>query len=591
MDTHTPVPSFSTHPYGALLEELRTFVYQERDIAMARLLESWKQPMPEKRRKGLAQRFRGLEHGRDPNTAWASLAGGESRFREGDRLCLHTGSPFDDMLAREVVFEAEEEKRWLLRFRNFGELPQQNDAVYFYAEQDGIDLSPMFEQSLSEIAGSDSASKFILPLLTGELPFQFNLLDDEYACKIATAQGLNARQADAVGRAFAAEQVACIQGPPGTGKTKVLALIARLMVARGERVLVTSHTHTAINNALEKISAVDVPTVKVGNVSQASGLAPHVARAERFSEWKERPMSGGYVVGATPFATCGRRLEKCEFDTILFDEASQITVPLALMAMRRGRRFVFIGDLQQLPPVVLSRSVLSGAASVFARLTSGNEDGVMLCETYRMNAWLAAWPSATFYDGQLTSAGPNASRKFALSPVPRPSFAAAALRSGASAIFIPTLESGARASNEAQARLVAELCCAARDGGLPLAQIGVVTPYRAQGRAIRKALASLFGWPEARQVIADTVERMQGQERELVILSLATGDLAYLAAVAEFFFQHERLNVSVTRAMTKLIILGPDIPLEFTADDKQLAQNIQTYRELIGSCGRLAPAA
>ncbi|WP_219933147.1 DEAD/DEAH box helicase [Massilia glaciei] len=570
-----------------MLAQLRAFVYEERDTATARLLESRRRPMQEKRDKGLAQRFRGLERGTEPGTAWLSLAGGESRFRESDRLCLHTGSPFDDMLAREVVLETDDQTRWLLRFKNRGEVPEDNDVHYYYAEQDGVDLTKFFEQALDEIAGSATASEIILPLLDGTLPFGFNEDDGDYAHRIATEQGLNARQAEAVGLAFASEHVACIQGPPGTGKTRVLALVASLMAARGERVLVTSHTHTAINNALEKIAAYDVPTVKIGSIGQARGLPPQVARAERFSQWKERPVNGGYVLGATPFATCGQRLDMCEFDTILFDEASQITVPLALMAMRRGKRFVFIGDQQQLPPVVLSRSILSGSPSVFARLTADNEDSVMLRQTYRMNQWLAAWPSRTFYGGELVASGANAARRLSLAPAAAPSFADAVLRAEASAVFIPTLEHRARASNVPDARLVAALCEAARNGGLALGDIGVVTPYRAQGRTIRSLLAAKLGSHDAREVVADTVERMQGQERELVILSLATGDLAYLGAVAEFFFQRERLNVSVTRAMTKLVIIGPEIPAQFSAHDEQLARNIQIYRELIDSCVRM----
>lgn len=588
METTPRSHSASAHPYAELLSELHAFVMRERDIGAARLYESWKLPLHEKREKGLVQAFRAIEHDGDSCSAWVTLAGGESRFREGDRLCLHTSSPFDGMLAREVVFEADAESRWRLRFRNSGAVPRQNDATYFYAEQDGIDLSAMFLQALDEIAKSNTAGQLILPLLAGKLPFTSNPDDHRYALQLAVAEKLNPRQAAAVGRAFAASHVACIQGPPGTGKTRVLALLARLLVARGERVLVTSHTHMAINNAIDKIAALGVPTVKVGNVGQACELAASVARVERFSQWDAGP-TNGYVVGATPFATCGLRLQDCEFDTILFDEASQVTVPLALMAMRRGRRFVFIGDQQQLPPVVLCKSVLSGPPSVFARLTASNPHSVMLSETYRMNQWLAAWPSRTFYGGQLAAAATNAARKLALSPAPAPSFAAAVLRADASAIFIPTLDRTARSRNVKDARLAAELCQAAKAGGLALAEMGVVTPYRAQGRAIRKALGKLFGASDARQVVADTVERMQGQERELVVLSLASGDLAFLGAVAEFFFQRERLNVSVTRAMTKLVIIGPDIPREFAVADSQLARNIAIYRDLVDSCARMAP--
>ena len=148
-------------------------------------------------------------------------------------------------------------------------------------------------------------------------------------------------QAQAIGLAHGALQIACIQGPPGTGKTRVLSLIARLMVKRGERLLVTSHTHMAINNALNMILAQGVPTVKIGRQAQRKGLNDGVPCHPDLGAWENRP-TDGYVVGATPFATCNARLENYEFDTIVFDEASQITVPLALMAMRKGKRFIFI---------------------------------------------------------------------------------------------------------------------------------------------------------------------------------------------------------------------------------------------------------
>jgi DNA replication ATP-dependent helicase Dna2 len=76
--------------------------------------------------------------------------------------------------------------------------------------------------------------------------------------------------------------------------------------------------------------------------------------------------------------------------------------------------------------------------------------------------------------------------------------------------------------------------------------------------------------------VADTVERMQGQERELIVLSLATGDLGSLGAVAGFFFQPERLNVSVT----KLVIIGPELPDTFSASHDELAQSVALYRAL-----------
>lgn len=169
----------------------------------------------------------------------------------------------------------------------------------------------------------------------------------------------------------------------------------------------------------------------------------------------------------------------------------------------------------------------------------------------------------------------------------------AVLAGDSPAVFIPTPDISARTKNWGEAELVADLCEAIVAGGLPLAEIGIVSPYRAQGRTIRTLLAGRFGREAARQVVADTVERMQGQERELIILSLATGDEAFLGAIAEFFFQPERLNVSITRAMTKLIIIGPEsVPIPDNGN-ATIRQWMASYRDMIVSPRRphLPPTA
>jgi len=473
--------------------------------------------------------------------------------------------------------------------RHAGAVVKAAQGAPCYADPDDYDLSRYYDEVLDDIGQAippSRAHRYLMPLLDGRIDDGFDPRDFEEGEAIALAAGLNAAQAEAVGKIVAAEQVACIQGPPGTGKTRVLALAARMLVERGERVLVTSHTHMAINNALNKIAAQGVKTAKIGRATQALGL-DGVTVADSFGEWHGRPEEG-YVVGATPFATCTYRLENCEFDTVIFDEASQVTLPLALMAMRRGARFVFIGDQKQLPPVLLARSILDDIpGSIFAKLTLHNVDSVMLTDTYRLNRELAAWPSNSFYGGRLRSAGPNRERKLVLKERPEADCFDAVLRAPASAVYLPTRDPSARSRNPREAQLVASLCAAAIEGGLAPREIGIVTPFRAHGRTVRRALAERLGWHTAREIVADTVERMQGQERELVILSLATGNLRFLAAIAGFFFQPERLNVSVTRAMTKLVILGPELPPDFRALDPVLADWLALYRGLLAQAQRI----
>lgn len=576
-----------------LLAELLSFVRAEQAASHERLLAIWQRPIADKLATGWSQDFTRLERGPDLGSLWAYPGEAESRFREGDMLALHAGTAADDMLGRGLAFELEDDDRWLLRGRRAQEVLDAWRGGTCYADPDAIDLTSWYETAIDDLATSDIGQDIALPLLSGTLDVTFDDRDVTAAEGAAKAEGMNDAQARAVGKAFGAHHVACIQGPPGTGKTRVLALAVRLMAERGERVLVTSHTHMAINNALNKIHAQGVPVAKIGRLTQCKGLDDAVARFEGIAEWEGRP-TDGWVVGATPFATMGSRLEGCTFDTVVFDEASQVTAPLALMAMRTARRWVFVGDQAQLPPVLLSRSVLADdAPSMFATLTSRHADHAeMLERTYRMNRWLTAWPSRTYYRGALEADGANRERRLALEGLERnvPPDVARILDPAACGVFVPTLDAKGRSRNWRDAALVRDLCSAAHAGGLALDAIGIVTPYRSQGRAIRKLLIERFGRDAARRIVTDTVERMQGQERELIVLSLATGDVAYLEQVAGFFFQPERLNVSITRAKTKLIVIGPWIDAAPEVEQPTLRRWIAEYVDLQRSLVRVDAA-
>ena len=583
-----------------LLAGLLMFVRAEQVASHERMLEIWQRPIADKLATGWSQDFTRVERGPDSGSLWAWPGEADARFREGDMLALHTGDAVNGMLGRGFAFELEEddpsfdtsgqseqppqgERTWLLRSRRAQEVLDAWKGGVCFADPDTMDLTSWYEHAIEDLATSDIGQDIALPLLAGTLDITFDDRDVTAAEAAAKSEGMNDAQARAVGKAFGAHHVACIQGPPGTGKTRVLALAVRLMVERGERVLVTSHTHMAINHALNTIHAHGVPVAKIGRLTQCKGLDDDAARFEGIGEWDDKPVNG-WVVGATPFATMGSRLEGCTFDTVVFDEASQVTAPLALMAMRTAPRYVFVGDQKQLPPVLLSRSVLADdEPSLFSALTSRHADHAeMLERTYRMNRWLTAWPSRAYYRGALEADGGNRARRLALEAVERhvPPHIARILDPAACGVFVPTLDPKGRSRNWRDAELVRDLCWAAHAGGIALDDIGIVTPYRSQGRAIRKLLIERFGRDAARAIVADTVERMQGQEREMVILSLATGDLAYLEQVASFFFQPERLNVSITRAKTKLIVIGPWIDAAPEVEQPKLRQWIAEYVDL-----------
>ncbi|MBU2711635.1 AAA domain-containing protein [Zooshikella harenae] len=559
----------------ATLEELKSFVQQEHEAGLTKLQEIWEKPLASKLASGETQAISSLNL-KERNTVWAKLGEGESRFREGDMIRLHLGDVNDTAFLFQATIEAEYDNEWLLSGRDLHSQMKAYAGGPCYADVDSMDLKPFYTKALSEIAESKIGRKIILPLLAGKLKADdtFSKTFDN-AATVAEEMGLNEDQQNAVGFGVAARYIACIQGPPGTGKTKVISLIAKLLVEEGQSVLLTSHTHMAINNALNKIYKENVPVAKIGSASSTKALDSQVKRFEHGNDWGNRPTQG-YVIGATPFATCSKRLENFEFDTVIFDEASQITVPLAVMAMRKAKRYVFVGDHKQLPPVVLSKSVIDTATtSVFAKLISQqHETTETLYKTYRLNQWLSCWPSKIYYHSKLSSTGPNRNRTFDLPNIP--SKYQEVLSKDNAIVFIKSPGTSCRTVNQQEAQLVHDITQAALAGGLQAKDIGIVTPFRSHARRVKNLISGI-----TKGIVTDTVERMQGQERELIILSMCATDSLFIKNIASFFFQPERLNVAVTRPMTKLIIVGPQLDPSFQADDEKVMQWVEWYRSLI----------
>jgi DNA replication ATP-dependent helicase Dna2 len=139
--------------------------------------------------------------------------------------------------------------------------------------------------------------------------------------------------------------------------------------------------------------------------------------------------------------------------------------------------------------------------------------------------------------------------------------------------------------SQKEAYAVVDLITTLLHCGFPAEEIGVVAPYRAQGRLIRNLLRKFVPETAVRQkIIVDTVERMQGQERDLIILSLTTSNPAFAAHVAEFFFQPERLNVAITRPRKKLIVVGSRFVLNTQTGDPDLQKGVALLESLLESC-------
>ena len=559
------------------LNRLRDFVQSEANAQSEALERQWAYPLRERVARGWA--IEGLEVTRIQNDLIRlRCETNESRFREGDLLVLHQGNPKDpNALHLDLQYDDETELDATIINGELVELYRNPRG--WIADQDWFDARHFYMAALDSAAASLRGRSIVLPLLQGTLKPKIDYARYEYAQMAAIESGLNDSQIEAVAQSYATDLLHLIQGPPGTGKTLMLAHLAQLLVADGKRVLVTALTHRAIHNALNKIPQVDenIPVCKIGAERLTGDL--NVPNFDTFSDSQFGDLDGGYVVGATPFALYGRRLSHVEFDVVLFDEASQITLPLAIMGMMAGNKFIFIGDENQLPPVSILSEERTGQLSIFAYLAGrGNE--TMLNVTYRLNDVLTRWPNNTFYRGELRPSEKAALRRLKLQG--QHSSWDMVLDPESPVVFLDLCHQNTTVRSRSEADTTVELILALLRHEILPEEIGVVTPYRAQSRLIRSRLRLMINDHNVTdKIVIDTVERMQGQEREVVIISFATASPAFAAKVADFLFQPQRLNVAVTRPRTKLILIGSHHMLEAEDANPAVAESIELLQSLL----------
>ncbi len=484
------------------------------------------------------------------NATWA-----EPSLREGDFVCLSEDTPFKPT-GHFIYLDEDDEGIHLMFWK--GDLPSTSGSNWVI-DPDFYDMSTRFAEAIEALATTKLGREKILPLLMGETQGTINaesydkVIDELDQPDDPDDPSWHDSQQEAIAACVAANDAYLVQGPPGTGKTRVLTEVARRLIDRGERLLLTGPTHRAINHALAGLRQVlpaSLRVVKIGMKTPAG---------ETFECYEDLASSGlmesgdPYVIGATPHSLFGNYsgLRETFFDTVLMDEASQLTPLLAAMAMLRGERWLFFGDDCQLPPVVLGDNATPPRErSVFGRLKNRGFD-TLLEETWRLNRPLAEWPSATFYYNRLTC---RHDRRLHLSPPSRlPALAADP------AIVLLEGEGSKRTTVRAdeEAQLVVDLVREAVRGGLEPERIGVITPFRAQAARIRRVLAidhETAGLQ--RRVTVDTIERYQGQERDLILVSLAASDPRFIRLRADFLFQAERWNVAVTRTRLKTVVLA-----------------------------------
>ena len=465
-------------------------------------------------------------------------------------------------------------------------------------------------------------------LVTGRLVAQHDVAD---TAGFAWAQNwvqqleLNARQREALLVPFRS-RVGLIEGPPGTGKTHLLAWMLIALVAeaaqakRPLRIAVSALTHQAIDNVLLKVQQLlhsNSPAIgkhfpaqclkwgrrqEPGQKEDADGEAADALGLHYVDRAEEVLPLPYLILGATGFGLYqlfDSRSGKFPafFDWIIVDEASQMLLPQALLSLVYGKgKYVLCGDLQQLPPVILGRqesdAVEYPRRSILDHLLTMQGPGVRvrLNETYRLNRELCALPSRLWYQNDLQPAAENAGARLSIPAVQQIDIVDEILDPERPVTLVLADHTTDHQQSAQEVEIIARLALRLLlDYGLTPDRLAIVSPHRAQNNAITQRLASLIAerQPDTESVMSllpviDTVERLQGAEREVILFSVTTSDPDQREN--PFLNNPNRFNVAVTRARHKLVVVGSSAFFGHVAQTEDGLQANQCFKAYYQQC-------
>jgi len=530
---------------------------------------------------------------------------GSHRFRQGDIVMLSRSSPLNEKPIEAIVSnrnrnsirivlpEAPSDLRngkWRMdRGANRVAFDRMRDALNSIFEEDGsAPLRDLVIGLVHDPAGTAS----LIPELGGAKQIKVALPSDmNKAQRIAAEAAIYSR-------------LTLIQGPPGTGKTHTAVRVLEAWVGQGiGTVLAVADSNVAVDNLLEGLLERGVEAVRLGQpVKVREGLRDatidakmeghrlrkdlleHLELNEKLARrikgmrggkekglahrdlsrgWKEVRrieaqirddiLDRAEVLCCTCIGSGHELLDGRSFPRVLIDEATQATEPATLVPMVRGaRQVVLIGDHRQLPPTVISKRAGEGALdrSLFERLVEMGIEPLMLNTQYRMHPAISDFPNSQFYRGRLVN-GVDESERPAPNGMLWPDWDApiAFLPVNGGEILSPD---GASKENPVEASWVVKILLGLLETGeLSAGDIGIITPYSGQVRAIRDSMPESLEGIEVR-----TVDGYQGREKEVIIFSCVRSNNN---GVLGFLSDARRLNVALTRAKRGLIVVGnPD---------------------------------
>lgn len=404
----------------------------------------------------------------------------------------------------------------------------------------------------------------------------------------ASQASLNSDQRRAIEKVMSAKDYALVLGMPGTGKTTTIAHIIRALAALGKSILLTSYTHTAVDNILLKIRDAGIGVFRIGNVAKIHPAVQEFADLSGIPMKTVREIKNAYsqqIVATTCLGINHSIFNQRVFDYCIVDEASQITLPVCLGPIRLAKKFILVGDHYQLPPLVQNKEAQEGGLdiSLFKMLSDRHPFSVVNLEhQYRMCEEIMTLSNTLIYDGRLkcgtstvakrTLAVPNVdalkkhhihssqgfmSQTACLNPalgscwlrnLIDPSVKVCLVNTDALLSVSREVANGSRIVNECEVAITTQLVESLITVGIDPSEIGVITLYRSQLALLKHDLR------HHPSIEMHTADKFQGRDKEVILLSLVRSNEAL--NVGDLLKDWRRVNVAFTRARTKLLIIG-----------------------------------
>lgn len=344
-----------------------------------------------------------------------------------------------------------------------------------------------------------------------------------------------------------------IQGPPGSGKTSVSVRAILTLLKDGHRIGVASGNHGAIRNMILRCVDAGVDSkcriahkIRKGDCGYPKGYRVHCATRN-----SDPALAGAQLVGGTAFFF-SRPENALKFDWLFVDEAGQVSLADMVGMGRAARNIVLVGDPCQLPHVTVWEHPRPANLSCLEWVIGDNatmlpERGIFLPTTYRMHPAICRYVSAQFYDGRLEHDVKTSEQKVSYTPWPE-----------AGVYWVPCEHEGNTQSSDEEAAAIRGAIngllagtwtnSEGEDRPMEPSDIIVVAPYNAQAALLRRCLQG--------GIRIGTVDKFQGQEAAVSIVSMTASSLDETPRGMEFLLSHNRINVAISRARALSLVFG-----------------------------------